>query len=148
MTLQTSGVTYDTQWLSRLSWKLLLLVSKGNFLVQTQVAAGNAAVLTEQEVNVAGGAYLKVFLLDIVLGVCSFLISDKGHPHEETWSLQNMSQGGTFPDQRKERSHPQETRRDFQDIFPGALFRIHPLETVLRPTRCKPLQALCAHTAS
>jgi hypothetical protein len=61
-----------------------LLGSKGNFLVQTQDAAGNAAVLTEQEVNVAGGACLKVFLLDIVLGVCSFLMSDKGHPHEET----------------------------------------------------------------
>ena len=43
-----------------------------------------APVLTEQEVNVAGGACLKVFLLDIVLGVCSFLMSDKGHPHEET----------------------------------------------------------------
>ena len=34
--------------------------------IPTQDAAGNTAVLIEQEVNVAGGDCLQVFLLDIV----------------------------------------------------------------------------------
>jgi hypothetical protein len=39
---------------------------KGFFYKLRQDATGNAAVLIEQEVNVAGGECLKVFLLDIV----------------------------------------------------------------------------------
>ena len=59
--LQTSGVTYDTV-------KALVNLTNARLekeFIRTQDAAGNAAVLIEQEVNVAGGDCLQPFLLDI-----------------------------------------------------------------------------------